>query len=76
MISVENYNPCPQCPYRVKLFRCPWERKAQCPAMQMLQLISKSQEGFVNLIPDELFVEVLQKRGWKGELHKPEIVVI
>lgn len=75
-MSLKDYDPCSSCKLKKDGVKCLMGQKTMCSTFLMFDYLKKELQRGSESIPTEFLVEILQARGWHGELKHTEIVNI
>ncbi len=76
MISLKDYDPCSACKYRLHNEKCPMAQKTMCPTFETIACLKRELQCGKGSVPAEFLIEILQARGWHGELKYTEVVKV
>lgn len=75
-MSLKDYDPCSSCKLKKDGIKCLARSKMMCPTFEMIYYLKEELQRDSKRVPTEFLVEILQARGWHGELKHTEIVNI
>ena len=69
------YNPCEVCDFKQRFNRCAFGKRSTCASFVLSNYLHDMEREHITK-HDEIFIEILKRHGWRGELRKGSSVEI